>query len=235
MLTGVGACAASATGGTTSGGEGGDATTGGPTSTTAASGSSGTGAAPGGPSSCYSPCASADECGTADIVPFNSAHWTCTEGRCNYLGCTSDDECKAFSATTLCLTTKGAKVPTCEHPCSTASDCASTNNGALYDADHFSCDNSTCTHLGCNSDAECNWNKPAGTYACRKQAPSNEYAGCLKACSVPADCVLASTGLAFDADNFACKEGVCEYTGCNSNEECTSSNPTLPDITCQPY
>jgi hypothetical protein len=30
------------------------------------------------------------------------------------------------------------------------------------------------------------------------------------------------SGVAFDADNFACRGGLCTYLGCNSDAECAS-------------
>ena len=38
-------------------------------------------------------------------------------------------------------------------------------------------------------------------------------------CKVAADCVYAQSP-AFDVDNYACKNGLCTYSGCNTDAEC---------------
>jgi len=50
-------------------------------------------------------------------------------------------------------------------------------------------------------------------------APSFPY--CLHTCAAPADC--ASAGAVNDADNYACKNGECEWLGCNSTAECVQA------------
>jgi hypothetical protein len=43
---------------------------------------------------------------------------------------------------------------------------------------------------------------------------------CVRGCDTNADC---DQGIAaYDADNYECNSGGCEYRGCNSNEECES-------------
>ena len=37
-------------------------------------------------------------------------------------------------------------------------------------------------------------------------------------CTTPADCNLGSA--AFDPDNYNCTGGICEYKGCNNDDEC---------------
>jgi hypothetical protein len=48
---------------------------------------------------------------------------------------------------------------------------------------------------------------------------------CVKGCSAPADCSLASP--AYDADNWRCEGGGCRYTGCNNDAECAGSFPNM--------
>jgi hypothetical protein len=43
---------------------------------------------------------------------------------------------------------------------------------------------------------------------------------CLKTCSTPGDCAVGN--VAYDADNYRCTGGLCEYTGCNSAQECSA-------------
>jgi hypothetical protein len=63
-------------------------------------------------------------------------------------------------------------------------------------------------------------------YVCRDTAallfPGLEgVRACVYACQAAADCAMPSAGAAFDADNYACIDGACVWTGCNSTEECT--------------
>ena len=44
---------------------------------------------------------------------------------------------------------------------------------------------------------------------------------CVQSCTSNTDCDLGTE--AYDADNYDCKEGACVYTGCNSDEECSTS------------
>lgn len=50
---------------------------------------------------------------------------------------------------------------------------------------------------------------------------------CLQSCDTPADCDAGSA--AYDADNYDCASGVCEWTGCNSDAECEA---VLPGSIC---
>ncbi len=44
---------------------------------------------------------------------------------------------------------------------------------------------------------------------------------CKRDCQTPADCTTAAG--AFDADNYTCNGGACDYKGCNSDAECATS------------
>jgi hypothetical protein len=104
-----------------------------------------------------------------------------------------------------------ATVKACYPQCSVAADCATTV--AYMDADNYSCVDSYCHYLGCNTDAEC---QTIGAYVCRDQGYGQR--GCVHTCTAPADC--ATTAAYMDADNYACVSGACQYLGCNSDAEC---------------
>jgi len=59
---------------------------------------------------------------------------------------------------------------------------------------------------------------PPGTDA-GPPAPSITF--CVLGCAVDADCTTASP--AFDADNYRCDDGRCEYTGCVDDAECRAT------------
>ena len=69
-------------------------------------------------------------------------------------------------------------------------------------------------HTGCNSNMECDSAVP-GT-VCVDLGIG--YGSCVSACSSANDCGQGQ--LAYDADNYECVSGHCEYTGCNSDAEC---------------
>lgn len=52
--------------------------------------------------------------------------------------------------------------------------------------------------------------------------PATPALACQIGCKVATDCAVANTP-AFDADNYACKNGLCVYTGCNTDAECQQS------------
>lgn len=120
----------------------------------------------------------------------------------------------------------------CRIGCAAPSDCA-TAGIALYDASHYACDAGLCRWTGCASDAECRAAFARDDYACRDLGGLRQ---CLDTCATRADC--GSGTAAFDADNYECVAGVCEYQGCLSDGECAATfsstayvcrNASLPD------
>ena len=73
-------------------------------------------------------------------------------------------------------------------------------------------------YTGCNSDAECQETDPANV--CADFSALGGIPSCVRACSVAEDCSQGSAP--FDADNYECDDGICLYTGCNSDAECMS-------------
>ncbi|MBO6933921.1 MAG: hypothetical protein JJ863_03075 [Deltaproteobacteria bacterium] len=104
----------------------------------------------------------------------------------------------------------------CQLGCATGADCGSAS--AAFDADNYECDAGICRYTGCNSDSECQSTFMSTGYVCRDLSG---LATCQQACSTASDC--GSGSAAFDTDNYECDAGVCRYTGCNSDSECTST------------
>jgi len=102
----------------------------------------------------------------------------------------------------------------CAQSCTSNADCGLGQEA--FDADNFDCNEGACLYTGCNSDAECeSW---LAGYVC---AEVFGVSICLQGCDTSADCGLEGIA-AHDADNYECTSGSCQYSGCNSNEECES-------------
>jgi hypothetical protein len=112
-----------------------------------------------------------------------------------------------------CFDVSGTK--SCLKKCSAPADCV-TPGSTLYDADNWSCSGGACRWKGCNGDGECV--ALGAGYVCRDVSGVRN---CIKQCSAPSDCATPSA--AFDADNYSCEGGLCNYTGCNSDAECRTS------------
>lgn len=120
----------------------------------------------------------------------------------------------------------------CQYACKTASDCVQGGASAINDEDNYKCENSKCVYLGCLSDTECDEVYSAVTqatgrvYRCNKNGAYG-YPECTPACSNTAECDLygqgTSTQYAYDFDNYKCENGMCVFTGCNSDAECETS------------
>jgi hypothetical protein len=116
--------------------------------------------------------------------------------------------------------------PVCVQACTVDADCdTGAPAGGSNDADNFRCLDGACRWQGCQSDQECAidaaeapW-APAMrcvTYACGVRL-------CMRSCSVPADCPFGTSGVAYDADNYACDDGLCRYVGCHDDAECATT------------
>jgi hypothetical protein len=114
-----------------------------------------------------------------------------------------------------------APFPSCWHSCGTPDDCATAGAPSLS-ASHWSCDG-VCHYLGCQSVADCP-TSGGQSYVC-VSAPGSIPA-CIPACATPSDCVTAGVPI-FQAANYACRAGLCQWTGCLSDQECrdTYSDP----------
>ena len=154
-------------------------------------------------------------------APFDSDNYECTDaGYCKYTGCNTTSECEAtFGSGYGCVELAG--LPTCQKLCSSAAEC--DLGTPPYDGDNYTCNaDGACEYTGCNSDAEC---ASLGPYVC--EPTSYGAPTCQVACTVASDCATASAP--YDDDNYICSpNGVCEYTGCNSDDECM----TIGDYVC---
>jgi hypothetical protein len=199
---------AAGTGGTTGSGT---ASPGGGSGTGTGTGTGGTGGGGTVPvlPTCQLACTTPADCDQSS-APYDADNYTCPAGYCEYAGCNSDTECQTLG--NYACRDIGAGVPLCITPCSVPADCSM---GQLpYDGDNYTCPDGYCVYSGCNSDAECQ--ALVATYVCRDMGYGVDY--CLPACTVPTDCDLGTAPN--DADNYACPDGGCIYTGCNSDTEC---------------
>jgi hypothetical protein len=161
---------------------------------------------------CYQGCSRPADCATASVA-YDADNYTCTaSGACEYTGCNSTAECQSSLGATYVCTQRGG-MDLCMQGCATATDCGYTNAGVLYDSSHYACNSGACDWTGCKSTAECA--ALGSNYTCADQSG---LPTCLQTCVTPADC--ATAGLAYDADNYACSAGTCEYLGCNDDTEC---------------
>lgn len=97
-----------------------------------------------------------------------------------------------------------------------ACSASTSSTGTPVDGAVVADDASTTSDVSTGSDS-----KPTGTdgSATTDAGPSMPY--CRQTCSAAGDCATASA--AYDADNYACESGFCQWKGCNSDAECQSS------------
>src|SRR6185503_5611329 len=116
--------------------------------------------------------------------------------------------------------------PYCYYGCTAPADCAFGPAGGTSDVDNYACVDNVCGWTGCNSAAECavTFNNP--DYTC-EIAFGTIYPTCWETCDTVADCTFSANAV-YDADNYACDDGKCRWTGCNSNAECSAGFPTAP-------
>lgn len=168
---------------------------------------------------CQQSCTKPADCTAVTTTgAFDATHYACESGVCRYLGCKTDAECTAgFGGTKpyKCRSFVGG-VATCLAACTKPADCAIAS--AAYDADNYACTDGACEWKGCNDDAECKSSLSKTNTACRAFGTLKL---CVTTCTAPADC--ATSPGAFDADNYSCDGGVCQYLGCKTDAECTET------------
>lgn len=163
---------------------------------------------------CTAGCTTAADCATGGAGTILDAdNYRCDAGVCVWLGCLSTQECMATYPQGEYVCDGG-----CWPACSTPADCANPDS-AILGEDNYDCTGGRCAWTGCNSTAECIEAYGTPDWRCEARGGST-VASCWPTCTSPADC--ASAHPAFDVDNYACNDGVCEYTGCNSTKECTA-------------
>jgi len=104
----------------------------------------------------------------------------------------------------------------CQTSCSRALDCIQDNAPPAHDLNNYQCEEGVCVFTGCTSDDEC---QTEGNFLCRDVYNSGTSI-CEPACTTVSDCNFGT--LVTDSDNYSCLEGVCLYTGCNADSECSS-------------
>lgn len=159
---------------------------------------------------CVAACAVAADC-SLGLPAYDADNYACVAGGCVYAGCNTEAECDALDAQGTSFTCGASGY--CELECATPADCS--NGAGAYGPDHYACTNGVCAYLGCTSDADC-VAANNGTSVC--VALADGFRTCRVACDVPADCAV--DGAPFDADNYACEQGGCRWTGCHTDAEC---------------
>jgi len=186
---------------------------------------------------CVATCSAPSDCATSSAA-FDADNYACESGRCRYVGCKNDDECKSTfsSAFYACRTIVTGGLATCVHTCTAPKDCVTAPGGAYGEA-NWSCESGACHYLGCKTDDECKTTFSAPNYVCRALVfpgfegliPSGAK-NCVKSCTTEADCDSASP--AYDKDNFVCDSGACRYIGCKNDKECQDSL-SKPNYVCK--
>lgn len=101
---------------------------------------------------CSSPCSTAEDCAKRGVGSAHDANnYECTDGRCKYIACLSDEECVNSFADSryTCRPNRVGGAPGCyTGGCSSDADCRQTNNS-------FACIESNCLFVGCQEDADC--------------------------------------------------------------------------------
>ena len=174
---------------------------------------------------CYASCVSASDCDLA-MPGFRPANFACEGGACVHRGCVDDDDCEGGGAQ-VCHSF-GAEAPRCVRVCFEATDCVVGAGTPSTDADNFECLGGLCRSTGCNADVECR-NSFGTDWACRAGVVNvlglvEDVPTCVPTCAAAVDCIIGSFAFA-DEDNFLCADGVCQYTGCLSDVECTDMEP----------
>lgn len=177
---------------------------------------------------CLQVCSTAADC-AQQYPPWDEDNYSCEDGTCRYDGCNTDEECQGVPGmeSYVCRITVFGDAPVCVKSCSQAVDCS--QGMAPWDEDNYACTDGACRYTGCNSDEECQAVPNMESYTCRL-VPPVEVAQCMPGCASVADCDLGSA--AYDQDNYDCEDGLCVYTGCNSDQECSDSIPTY-ETTCR--
>jgi hypothetical protein len=217
--------------GTGSGGNGGVG--GSSTSSGGGAGSGGAGGAAATLPSCYPTCATAADCVVPNGGPLHDIdNYECNGGRCEWLGCNTTNECTTtfMDPDYICSAPPGSTLDYCYPSCATAADCVLPNGGTLYDIDNYACNSGRCDWLGCNSTSECTAAFMNPDYVCGTM-PGTTFDSCYPSCATAADCVVPNGGPLYDADNYECNSGLCQWIGCNSTAECTDTFMN-PDYVC---
>ncbi|MCA9677748.1 MAG: hypothetical protein H6709_13535 [Kofleriaceae bacterium] len=178
---------------------------------------------------CQLTCATAADCASGPAGGIIDAdNYACDGGRCVWRGCLSTQECVTTygSSAYTCAAAFGQTLATCWPTCSTADDCANPQV-PIFGADNYACDGGKCRWTGCTSTDECVATYQSNAWSCTTRGGATTPS-CWPTCTTPSDCATASAP--YDADNYACDDGACVWTGCNTTAECTTLDP---DYVCE--
>jgi hypothetical protein len=173
--------------------------------------------------SCHPTCTTAADCVVQGDPLSDAAHFTCSAGRCTWLGCQSAQECQSAGQNPklTCATAPGDPAPTCVAGCQSAADCAVGGASGLADASHFTCESGRCMWAGCKSASECQSALGTTKVACEKPQ-GGDRPTCVPVCQTAADCGKPGDPLG-DPSHFACKANRCVWLGCSSTSECVAA------------
>lgn len=169
---------------------------------------------------CLAGCDTPADCDAYDgqYTAYDSNHYSCIDGGCNWLGCNSHAECAELQPDYRCHPMPFSDLKSCVPGCSTQADCGVAAAGALYDQDNYQCEAGACVYTGCNTDAECQDSMGASS-VCVDPFEIGQ-SNCYTSCSAQEDCGLSGASAAYDADNYNCESGLCLYAGCRNDAEC---------------
>lgn len=172
---------------------------------------------------CRDACTVAADCDRYDgqFVLYDADHFECSSGVCAWLGCVSDSDCTATLPGYVCREIPFAGFKSCVKACASSNDCSIEGGGSLHDSDNYLCQNAGCQFAGCNTRSECEDSQGAG-FECVDPFGIGQ-SNCYKGCTTAADCGFAVSGPAYDSDNFTCTNGLCLYSGCHNDEECSGT------------
>lgn len=177
---------------------------------------------PGSPRTCQTACKTAQDCAIPKNPLGDQNHYACTQGLCQWKGCTSTAECQAAAKTdkVVCEKAPGAPISDCVPTCTAGADCGNSQI-PLSGPDHFTCTANRCQWKGCASTAECRTALKNDKLVCEKAAGA-PFADCEPVCTTAADCAAPGEAMT-DASHFACTAGRCQWLGCKSDDECRAA------------
>jgi hypothetical protein len=123
-------------------------------------------AIPGSPvKGCVETCATVADCAIPQPI-LDEDNYACTEGKCDYKGCLSTQECTDTFKTDdyECAAVPGSPVKSCVQKCTSAADCATGE--PAFGEDNYACNAGVCEYKGCNSTEECTETYMGPGYVC---------------------------------------------------------------------
>jgi len=121
-------------------------------------------------------------------------------------------------------------VKICVTDCSDVSTCVQKNpiDGGILDENNYECSSDNyCVYKGCLNTDECKAQYPqthTDKYAC--------FDGACFAykCQQTSECTGVASKQTLDANNWKCAQGVCQWIGCNDDNECKADYPNTYNV-----